>query len=61
MGMLLRGNKERGGEGANNVKRQSLLEIITTGGDVNVKATKKKKVAAIKRKTKQKKRIYTSA
>lgn len=43
MGMLLRGNKERGGEGANNVKRQSSLEIITMGGDVNVKATKKKK------------------
>lgn len=41
--MLLRGNKERGGEGANNVKRQSSLEIITMGGDVNVKATKKKK------------------
>lgn len=61
MGMLLRGNKERGGEGANNVKRQSSLEIITMGGDVNVKATKKKKWQQLKEKQNKKKRIYTSA
>lgn len=37
--------KSKEGRGATNIKRQSSLEIITTGGDVNVKATKK--VAAI--------------
>lgn len=46
MGTLLRGNEEsEEGRGATNIKRQSSLEIITTGGDVNVKATKN--VAAI--------------
>lgn len=42
--------------GATNIKRQSSLDIITTGGEVSDKATKKKKkkkVAAIKKKNLQ--------
>lgn len=46
---------------ATNIKRQSSLDIITTGGEVSDKATKrKKKVAAIKKK-KIYKRIVDSA
>jgi len=55
--------RARGEGGAvTNIKRQSSLEIITTGGDVNVKATKKSGSDLRKGgKEKKKKRIYTSA
>lgn len=63
MGTLLRGNEtSEEGRGGANIKRQSSLEIITTGGDVNVKATKKwQRFKEERKKKEEKKRIYTSA